>query len=98
MRSRAQDAYGGFLSERIVNDFKCGPAWLQGKPWRVLWQLNCIPPLTTLLAACRYFADLVFKNFGDRIKIWITFNEPQLICDLGYNMNVHAPGVVRHLT
>jgi beta-glucosidase/6-phospho-beta-glucosidase/beta-galactosidase len=42
----------------------------------------------------RHYADLAFKSFGDRVKTWITFNEPQLICDLGYNIGVHAPGLV----
>lgn len=34
-----------------------------------------------------FFADysrILFKNFGDRVKTWITFNEPTLICKHGY--------------
>ncbi|KOM50771.1 hypothetical protein LR48_Vigan08g159800 [Vigna angularis] len=40
-----EDEYGGFLSPRIINDFKD-------------------------------YAELCFKEFGDRVKHWITFNEP----------------------
>jgi hypothetical protein len=38
---------------------------------------------------------MAFNNFGNRIKTWITFNEPSMVCDLGYNYGVHAPGLVR---
>jgi hypothetical protein len=40
------------------------------------------------------YADVVFGRFGNRIKVWITMNEPQTVCDLGYNLGVHAPGLV----
>lgn len=29
-----------------------------------------------------YYADALFKAFGDRIKHWITFNEPWVTCTL----------------
>ena len=43
-----------------------------------------------------YFADyahFAFETFGDRVKTWITFNEPSNVCELGYEQGVHAPGI-----
>lgn len=41
----------------------------------------------------RLFADVLFENFGDRVKTWITFNEPYTFCTHGYSTGFHAPGV-----
>lgn len=39
------------------------------------------------------FADLVTKRYGDRVKHWMTINEPQCFIGLGYFSGVHAPGL-----
>ncbi|KAG0486235.1 hypothetical protein HPP92_008330 [Vanilla planifolia] len=56
-----EDEYGGFLSKRVVEDFK-------------------------------YFVDICFANFGDKVKHWITINEALTFCVNGYESGVHAPG------
>ncbi|KAL3616821.1 hypothetical protein CASFOL_039215 [Castilleja foliolosa] len=56
-----EDAYAGFLSSRIVADF-------------------------------RDFADILFSRFGDRVKNWITINEPWGLSFLGYTYGIFAPG------
>ncbi|KAA8528127.1 hypothetical protein F0562_035622 [Nyssa sinensis] len=56
-----EDEYGGFLSPRIVDDF-------------------------------RNYAELCFKRFGDRMKHWITLNEPYSYSWGGYATGVLAPG------
>ncbi|XP_036317493.1 myrosinase 1-like [Rhagoletis pomonella] len=50
----------------------------------------------------RSYADFLFETFGDRVKKWITFNEPFDYCVPGYgNANyppmIHAPGVADYL-
>lgn len=37
------------------------------------------------------YARIAFKNFGDRVKHWITFNEPREICLDGYGSANKAP-------
>ncbi len=38
------------------------------------------------------YAELCFKHYGDRVKNWITFNEPWVFSILGYGHGVFAPG------
>nr|AAV34606.1 beta-glycosidase [Dalbergia nigrescens] len=40
----------------------------------------------------RDYADLCFKFFGDRVKHWITINEPQVFTTNGYTYGMFAPG------
>ncbi|KEH30278.1 putative beta-glucosidase [Medicago truncatula] len=56
-----EDEYDGFLSRRIVDDF-------------------------------RDYAELCFKEFGDRVKHWITLNEPWSVSMNAYAYGKFAPG------
>ena len=38
------------------------------------------------------YAETVFRAFGDRVKHFITFNEPQCFIGTGYSNGIHAPG------
>jgi len=39
------------------------------------------------------YADVVSRNLGDRVKRWITHNEPWAAAILGHQMGAHAPGL-----
>lgn len=44
----------------------------------------------------RYFADyaaLVAEHLGDRVRYWMTMNEPQVLAYLGHYKGEHAPGL-----
>ncbi|XP_077294043.1 myrosinase 1-like isoform X1 [Arctopsyche grandis] len=46
-----------------------------------------------------YFEDysrICYENFGDRVKSWITFNEPYEICEDGYGDEKKAPALDSH--
>lgn len=38
------------------------------------------------------YAELLFDTFGDRVKHWITFNEPSIFSVHGYDLGTKAPG------
>jgi beta-glucosidase/6-phospho-beta-glucosidase/beta-galactosidase len=39
------------------------------------------------------FSRLCFKSFGDRVKHWITFNEPYIFAIKAYDFATFAPGI-----
>lgn len=45
-----------------------------------------------IVPAFAEYADLCFARFGDRVKHWITVNEPQCHAMCGYCFGIHAPG------
>ncbi|CAH0717626.1 unnamed protein product, partial [Brenthis ino] len=40
------------------------------------------------------YARVAFNLFGDRVKTWLTLNEPVIFCEVPYNTGAHAPGVL----
>jgi beta-glucosidase/6-phospho-beta-glucosidase/beta-galactosidase len=49
-----------------------------------------------------FYANVLFENFGDRVKVWMTFNEPMTYCISEYGEGrggsmVRAPGVGEYL-
>ncbi|PWA48254.1 beta-glucosidase 34 [Artemisia annua] len=38
------------------------------------------------------YAETCFENFGDRVKNWMTFNEPHTFTVQGYDVGLQAPG------
>ncbi len=43
--------------------------------------------------AFRAYARAAFLAFGDRVRFWITQNEPWVAATLGYGLGIHAPGL-----
>ncbi|KAM9305033.1 lactase/phlorizin hydrolase-like [Gastrophryne carolinensis] len=48
----------------------------------------------TIVERFKDYAELLFQRLGDRVKFWITLNEPYIIAHLGYGEGVFAPGIV----
>ncbi|KAI5062942.1 hypothetical protein GOP47_0021489 [Adiantum capillus-veneris] len=47
------------------------------------------PEITSHFAS---YAEVCFAAFGDRVKHWITLNEPLRFSLFGYGLGIHAPG------
>ena len=44
-------------------------------------------------AAFANYADVVSRRLGDRVKYWITLNEPWVSSFVGHELGTHAPGI-----
>ncbi|XP_034532890.1 cytosolic beta-glucosidase isoform X2 [Notolabrus celidotus] len=51
------------------------------------WKSPCIASLF------ESYAKFCFQTFGDRVKLWITINEPYVCAKLGHEDGIHAPGL-----
>lgn len=49
-------------------------------------------PARATVEAYTTYVDIVSKRLGDRVKNWITHNEPWVVSFLGHALGVHAPG------
>lgn len=47
---------------------------------------------TEFVADYANYARVIFKALGDKVKYWITFNEPWCSSILGYSIGQFAPG------
>lgn len=48
--------------------------------------------MSTFRIEFAHFAEVCFKEFGDRVKFWTTFNEPNLFAKFAYGIGNYPPG------
>lgn len=51
----------------------------------------------TIIQRFKEYAEFLFQRLGDKVKFWITLNEPYVIANLGHGYGVSAPGKVASL-
>ncbi|KAK9283425.1 hypothetical protein L1049_011667 [Liquidambar formosana] len=80
--------------KKFPDDFKFGTAGASyQKRFSIaameMWQL-----ISTIVIRndFRDYANLCFERFGDRVKHWITLNEPHIFSSTGFDAGTHAPG------
>ncbi|RWW24899.1 hypothetical protein GW17_00010797 [Ensete ventricosum] len=79
----------GFSPAAICDFVPLGLSPDLGRPIRRLPELPCG---VSMLGDFRDYAEICFREFGDRVKHWITFNEPWSYSVGGYAMGILAPG------
>ncbi|XP_068186259.1 lactase/phlorizin hydrolase-like [Antennarius striatus] len=47
----------------------------------------------TIVQRFRDYADVLFSRLGNKVKFWITLNEPYIVANLGYGYGTFAPGI-----
>ncbi|XP_022535908.2 lactase/phlorizin hydrolase [Astyanax mexicanus] len=47
----------------------------------------------TIVERFKDYADVVFKSLGDKVKFWITINEPYNVANIGHGYGTAAPGI-----
>uniref|UniRef100_A0A3B5MDP0 Lactase n=1 Tax=Xiphophorus couchianus TaxID=32473 RepID=A0A3B5MDP0_9TELE len=47
----------------------------------------------TIVQRFRDYADVMFSRLGDRVKLWVTINEPYNVAMIGHGYGVAAPGI-----
>jgi beta-glucosidase len=50
-------------------------------------------PLRSTAEAFVEYTDVITRLLGDRVKNWITHNEPAVVAWMGYGSGIHAPGL-----
>jgi len=83
--------YSDLVDELITNGIT---PWVTLYHWDLPWSLHLRggwlnPEISDHFAA---YTEVVVKKLGDRVKHWMTINEPQVVVSIGYGNGQHAPG------
>ena len=93
--TRALDHYDRFIDGLLERNIQ---PWVTLYHWDLPQSLENAggwPARDTAYAFADY-TEIVAKRFGDRVRGWITQNEPWCAAMLGYREGVHAPGRKSH--
>ncbi|KAA3472241.1 beta-glucosidase 13-like [Gossypium australe] len=85
------DHYNSFIDELIKNDIKPVVTLLHFDPPEALEKKYESFLSHRIVNDFKDYAEICFKTFGDRVKYWITINEPLIMAKMGYAMGLAPP-------
>lgn len=90
VNQKGLDYYNNLINELIANDIE---PMVTVFHWDLPQYLQDIGGWTNPLISDYYlhYVNILFNAYGDRVKRWITFNEPYIFCHHGYGAGMHAP-------
>ncbi|KAJ7945731.1 putative Beta-glucosidase [Quillaja saponaria] len=86
------DHYNSLINELIQHGIKPFVTLFHFDSPQVLQEKNGGPLNRSFVDDFKDYSEICFKTFGDRVKNWITINEPFIIAGMGYDLGVAAPG------
>lgn len=86
------DYYNNLINEMLANNIK---PFLTIYHWDLPQSLQDLGGWANPMIVDWFvdYAKVLFENFGDRVKFWISINEPKQICTEGYGTDKKAPMV-----
>ncbi|XP_048440049.1 beta-glucosidase 24-like [Pyrus x bretschneideri] len=88
----AIDHYNNLIDELIKNGIKPYVTILHFDSPQTLQDKYGGPLNRSFVNDFKDYSEICFKTFGDRVKNWITINEPFIIAKIGYELGFAAPG------
>ncbi|CAN6718181.1 unnamed protein product [Malus baccata var. baccata] len=86
------DHYNNFIDELIKNDITPFVTILHFDPPQALTDKYGGILNRSFVKDFKDYSKLCFKLYGDRVKNWITINEPWIMAKMGYDKGVGPPG------
>lgn len=94
-----EDEYDGWVSRKVmyvlIISSKVIHALAFSWRWKKYWKVNAEDNSFYFSLPCRRdftaYADVCFREFGDRVKYWTTVNEPNVFAQGGYDAGMCPP-------
>ncbi|KAJ7956080.1 putative Beta-glucosidase [Quillaja saponaria] len=86
------DHYNSLINELIKDGIKPFVTLFHFDSPQVLEEKYGGPLNRSFVHDFKDYSELCFRTFGDRVKNWVTINEPFIIAAMGYDLGVAAPG------
>ncbi|XP_062174146.1 vicianin hydrolase-like [Alnus glutinosa] len=84
--------YNNLINELLSNGIEPFVTLLHYDPPQALEDEYDGPLSPKIVKDFQDYADFCFKTFGDRVKLWVTMNEPNVLSINGYATGSFAPG------